>query len=119
MDVRLLRGVVGVFKRAIIAPHEDQSLKSIMRDAKPGGHQMRRDDQPITGDSEAVGFNFHFQIAYGTGRNACSVCVQARNFYDATGFFRQNWPTIELMARESLAVADGTEITVTLPFPPH
>jgi hypothetical protein len=29
--------------------------------------------------------------------------VQAHNYHDATGFFRQNWPTIELMARESLA----------------
>lgn len=81
---------------------------------------MRRDDQPIKEDSEAVGFNFHFQIANGIGGKACSVCVQARNFYDATGFFRQNWPTIELMARESLAAAgDGTEIRLTMPSPPH
>lgn len=79
---------------------------------------MRRDDQPIKEDSEAVGFNFHFQIANGTGKKAGSVCVQARNFYDATGFFRQNWPTIELMAREWLAAAgDGTEIALTMPSP--
>jgi hypothetical protein len=81
-----------------------------------GGHQMRRDDQPIKQESEAVGFNFHFQIANGTGRKACSVRVQACNFHDATDFFRQNWPAIELMARESLAVAaDGTEITLAMP----
>ena len=83
-----------------------------------GGHQMRRDDQPIKQESEAVGFNFHFQIANGAGRKACSVRVQAHNYYDATGFFRQNWPTIELMARESLALAaEGTEIRLTMPSP--
>jgi hypothetical protein len=76
---------------------------------------MRHDDQRIKEDSEAVGFNFHFQIANGTGRKACSVCVHAHNFYDATGFFRQNWPTIELMARESLAVVgDGTQIKLAI-----
>ena len=64
---------------------------------------MRSDDQPIP--EEAVGFNFHFQIANGAGRKACSVRVQAHNFHDARGFFHQNWPTIELMARESLTSA--------------
>ena len=61
---------------------------------------MRSDDQPIQQD--AVGFNFHFQIANGASRKACSVRVQAHNFHDARGFFQQNWPTIELMARELL-----------------
>jgi hypothetical protein len=77
---------------------------------------MRLDNQTIKEDSEAVGFNFHFQIASGAGRKACSVRVQARNYYDATDFFRQNWPTIELMARESLtSAADGTEINLMMP----
>jgi len=77
---------------------------------------MRRDDQPIKEDSEAVSFNFHFQIASGAGRKACSVRVKAHSYHDATDFFRQNWPTIELMARESLAVAaDGIEITLAMP----
>ena len=77
---------------------------------------MRRDDRPIKQDSEAVSFNFHFQIANGTGRKACSVRVQAHNYHDATDFFRQNWPTIELMARESLnSAAEGAEIKLTMP----
>jgi hypothetical protein len=81
-----------------------------------GGHQMRRDDQPIKEDSEAVGFIFHFQITNGAGRKACSIRVQAHNYYDATMVFRQNWPTIELMARESLVLAtDGREINLTMP----
>ena len=75
---------------------------------------MRSDDQPIP--EEAVGFNFHFQIANGAGRTACSVRVQAHNFHDARGFFHQNWPTIELMARESLtSAAEGAEIRLILP----
>jgi hypothetical protein len=76
---------------------------------------MRRDDQPIEQESESVGFDFHFQIPNGAGRKA-SVRVQACNFHDATDFFHQNWPAIELMARESLAVAaDGIEITLAMP----
>ena len=77
---------------------------------------MRHYDQPIKEDTEAVGFNFHFQIANGTSRKACSVQVQAHNFHDARGLFRQNWPTIELMARESLtSAAAGAEISLTMP----
>ena len=77
---------------------------------------MRRDSQPIKEDSEAVGFNLHFQIANGAARQACCVRVKAHNYHDATDFFRQNWPTIELMARESLAVAaDGSEIKILMP----
>ena len=81
-----------------------------------GDTKMRRDDQPIREDLEAVGFNFHFQIANGAGRKACSVRVRAHNFHDARGLFYQNWPTIELMARESLtSVAEGVEIRLTMP----
>jgi hypothetical protein len=105
------------FTRAIIAPNENPNPEFKVNDAKRGGHQMRLDNQPIKEDSEAVGFNFHFQIASDAGRKACSVCVQARNFHDATVFFRQNWPTIELMARDSLAVAaEGAEIKLAMPL---
>jgi hypothetical protein len=77
---------------------------------------MHRNGQPIKEDTEAVGFNFHFQIANGGGRKACSVRVQAVSFHDATSVFRENWPTIELMARESLAAAaDGAEIQLAMP----
>jgi hypothetical protein len=79
---------------------------------------MRHEDRPGTEDADAVGFNFHFQIANGAGRKACSVRVQAQTFHDATGVLRENWPTIELMARESLAAADGAEIRLTMPPAP-
>ncbi len=64
---------------------------------------MRRDGQPINEDLETTHYTFHFQISSGGGRQACSVRVQAPNIDDATKFFRQNWPTIELRAREGLA----------------
>jgi hypothetical protein len=76
---------------------------------------MRHEDQPSKEDVDAVGFIFHFQIANGAGRNACSVRVQAQTFHDANGVLRENWPTVELMARESLAAADGAEIRLTMP----
>jgi hypothetical protein len=75
---------------------------------------MRRDGQPIKEDSEAVSFNFHFQIANGAGRKACCVRVKAHNYHDATHFFRQNWP--KYRTDGSLAVAvDGTEIKLLMP----
>ena len=63
---------------------------------------MRRDHQPIETDSDTTGYTFHFQISNRGGRQACSVKVQASNIQDATMFFRQNWATIELMARDGL-----------------
>jgi hypothetical protein len=39
---------------------------------------MHSDDQPIP--EEAVGFNFHFQIANGAGRKACSVRAAGAQF---------------------------------------
>ena len=93
----------------------EQNHKSKMCDANRGD-QMRREDQPIKLDSDAVSFCFHFQIAAGKGRKACSVQVQAPNFQEATSIFRQNWPSIEAMARESLASAvDGAEIRLSMP----
>jgi hypothetical protein len=64
---------------------------------------MRSDHQPIENDSDTTGYTFHFQISNRGGRQACSVKVQAPNIQDATTFFRQNWLTIELMARDGLA----------------
>ena len=64
---------------------------------------MRRDLEPIETDSDTTGYTFHFQISNRGGRQACSVKVRAPNIQDATMFFRQNWATIELMARDGLA----------------
>jgi hypothetical protein len=90
---------------ATIAPYENPICKpKVSRfDARQGGHWMRRDHRPIETDSDTTGYTFHFQISNRGGRQACSVKVQASNIQDATMFFRQNWATIELMARDGLA----------------
>jgi hypothetical protein len=79
---------------------------------------MRRDDQPIENDQDITGFTFHFQISNGGVRQACSVKVQAPSMQDATAFFRQNWPTIETMAREGLAGGsdEGGRIRLVMPW---
>ncbi len=78
---------------------------------------MRRDHQPIENNSDTTGYTFHFQISNRGGRRACSVKVQALNIQDATTFFRQNWATIELMARDGLAGGsrDGDRIQLIAP----
>jgi len=77
---------------------------------------MRRDDQPLKGDAETTGYAFHFQISNGGCRKACTVKVQAPSMQDATAFFRQNWPTIETMARDGLADApDDSRIKLVVP----
>ena len=78
---------------------------------------MRRDNQPLKDDAETTAYTFHFQISSGGGRKACSVKVQAPNIADATAFFRQNWPTIELMARDGLAEASGDNGRIKLVMP--
>ena len=64
---------------------------------------MRRERRPSNEDAEITAYTFHFQITNNGGRQACSIKVQAPNMHDATSFFRQNWPTIESMARDGLA----------------
>src|ERR1700712_4490236 len=82
-----------------------------------GGHQMRLDD-PIKEDTEVVVFNFHFQIGTSAGRKACTIRVEAHDYYEATRLFRENWATIESMARESLAsAAHGSAIKLEMSPP--
>src|SRR5436190_24302921 len=46
--------------------------------------------------AETLTYLFHFQISSKGGRQACTVQVQSPNFHDATTYFRQNWPKIEV-----------------------
>jgi hypothetical protein len=78
---------------------------------------MRRDDQPTKNTTATTGYTFHFQISNCGGRQACSVKVQAPNIHDATAFFRQNWPTIESMARDGLANATQDRSGIKLVMP--
>ena len=78
---------------------------------------MRRDHQPIHVDTETTDYTFHFQIANGGGRRACTVKVQAPNIHNATKFLRQNWQIIEVMAHEVLAdrSRENGEIRLVVP----
>jgi hypothetical protein len=104
---------------ATIAPYENPICKPRLShfDARQGGYWMRRDDQPLKNNTITTGYTFHFQISNRGGRQACSVKVQAPNIHDATAFFRQNWPTIESMARDGLANAtrDSSGIKLVMP----
>jgi hypothetical protein len=113
-NLRALREI----SRATLAPQEYPNRKSSVChfDARQRGRWMRRDDQPLKDDAETTGYTFHFQISNGGGRKACSVEVQAPSMQDATEFFRQNWPTIETMARDGLAdTADDSRIKLVVP----
>jgi hypothetical protein len=79
---------------------------------------MRRERRPASEEGETVAYTFHFQIASGCGRRACSVKVTAPNIHDATTFFRQNWPMIESMARDGLVNRSGEDRTIKLAMPP-
>ena len=78
---------------------------------------MRHPKKPLDTDAETTGYTFHFQISNAGSRQACSVKVQAPTMQDATDFFRQNWSTIELMARDGLGEAsrDNDKIELVVP----
>jgi hypothetical protein len=78
---------------------------------------MRRERQPSNEDAETTAYTFNFQIKNNGGRQACRVKVQALNIHDATTFFRQNWPTIESMARDGLLNKSGDAPTIKLATP--
>jgi hypothetical protein len=68
---------------------------------------MRHDHRLKSEDAEATAYTFHFQMTNDGGRQACSVRVRAPNVDEARIFFRQNWPTIESLARDCLASRSG------------
>lgn len=78
---------------------------------------MRRERRPADEDRETTAYTFHFQITNNGGRQACSVKVQASSIHDATTFFRQNWPTIESMARDDLVKSSGDHRAIKLAMP--
>ena len=67
---------------------------------------MRQERTATSGDGEAVGYTFFFQIADEGGRRACCVKVNASNMHEASALFRQKWSVIELMARDGIK-SDG------------
>lgn len=64
---------------------------------------MRHERQLIAVTQETDDFNFNFQIANLGARHACRVRVRATSKTQAASFIRDNWPTIEALARRNLA----------------
>ena len=63
---------------------------------------------------KTAGYTFYFQMTNNGGRQACSVRIAAPNLGDATIFFRQNWPVIESLARNSLEKRSGAGKAIKL-----
>lgn len=80
------------------------------------GTLMQR-QRAVDGDGERVGFTFSFQIADGGRRRACCVRVDASNFHDASALFRERWPAIESVARDSVRAADSGDGVIALELP--
>lgn len=105
------------FRRATIAPHETPNRKrKVVRLTQHQGTLMR-DARAIDGNEERVGFTFSFQIADGGKRRACCVRVDAANFHDASALFRERWPAIEEVARDSIRAANAGDGVIALELP--
>ncbi len=79
---------------------------------------MRHTATQLNGRREAGGYTFSFQIANDGGRRSCRVRIDAASMRDASVLFRQNWPTIEAMARgriENGSIGDDGVITLVEP----
>ena len=78
---------------------------------------MRRERTPMDGDGQSVRYTFFFQIANNGERRACCVKVDAPNIHEASALFRENWPVIESMARDSIktGIVDDGVITLVMP----
>jgi hypothetical protein len=68
-----------------------------------GETKVRRERQLLAEPQEADDFNFGFQIANMGARHACRVRVRATSKTQAASFVRDNWSTIEALARHNLA----------------
>jgi hypothetical protein len=64
---------------------------------------VRHERQLLALTQETDDFNFGFQIAHLGARHACRVRVRATSKTQAAIFFRDNWSTIEALARKNLA----------------
>jgi hypothetical protein len=75
---------------------------------------MRKEQTLVSGDAEPVGYSFFFQIANDGGWRACCVKVDALSIQEAAARFRQNWPVIESMARDSIDSGSPGDGVITL-----
>jgi hypothetical protein len=64
--------------------------------------------------ASSPGYVFHFQFASNGTRRACSLTIQADSANEAAKIFRENWITIESMAREGVSTGTINSATVVL-----
>lgn len=64
--------------------------------------------------AESSGYVFHFQFASNGTRRACSLTIQADSANEAAKIFRDNWMTIESMARAGVSTGTINSATVVL-----
>jgi hypothetical protein len=73
---------------------------------------MRQEQPSLSPAQQAADFKIHFQMTDAGARRACSVTIQAVSKVDAAIIFRENWSTIEKLARLNLAAKGRSEITL-------
>ena len=64
--------------------------------------------------AEPSGYILYFQLASNGARRACSLTIQADSANEAAKIFRDNWMTIESMAREGVSTGTINSATVVL-----
>lgn len=71
---------------------------------------MRREQQSLLPAQRAADFKINFQMTNAGARHACSVTIRATSKVDADAIFRNNWMTIEKLARLNLIAEQGGDI---------
>src|ERR1700744_4755842 len=78
---------------------------------------MRQEQQPLAAAQNTADYRISFQMTNAGARHACSVTIRALSETDATTIFRENWPTIETLARQRLAGQEvGLETLLPAPI---
>jgi len=86
-------------------PQKTESQTNLVPQHKTyqGDTKVRQERQLHAHLQEEDDFNFGFQIANLGARHACRVRVRATDKTQAASFIRDNWSTIEALARQNLA----------------
>jgi hypothetical protein len=78
---------------------------------------MRQEQQSLAPAKNTADFRISFQMTNAGARHACCVTIRALSETDATAMFRENWSTIENLARQRLAGHDvGLETMLPAPI---
>jgi hypothetical protein len=78
---------------------------------------MRREQPSLSPARRAADFKINFQMTNAGARHACSVTIRALSRIDADAIFRDNWFTIEKLARLNLTAEQPGEIRLEAAVP--